>query len=214
MNGKLKTLLLLVLSGLLLGISPGTRLYSADDEPAGSRHHDHIESAAVQFMLVHIEREILEEITEESNALTLDSISLEKIGQCIHDEEGAEIISQTKLMVLNGHEAEITVIENERHKAKNPEEGDGEQEQREVEVSIRIEPEIHDGNTLAAAFVYKRSVVEEGFFSGEEAEEEEGNEQKFEVSSGVVLHTGQACIAGANLNEGIAKLLIIKVDLP
>ena len=213
MNGKLKTLLLLVLSGLLLGISPGTRLYSADDEPAGLHHHDHIESAAVQFLLVHIDREMLEEQMDDSNVLTLDAISMEIIGRCIHSEEGAEIISQTKLTVVNGREAEMTVIEKEGRKVKNGKEEIGEHNQREAEVSVWIEAKIVEGNTLAAEFAYKRSVGEEGFFMSEEAEEEEGHEQKFEVSSGVVLHAGQACIAGANLNEGIAKLLIMKADL-
>ena len=203
----------MVLSGLLLGISPGTRLYSADDEPAGSHHHEPIESASVQFLLVYVERETLEELVDEPSVLTLDSISLEKVGRCIHDEEGAEIVSQTKLTVVNGHEAEMTVVEHERRKTKNREEEMGEQGQREAEVSVWLEAKILDGNTMAARFVYKRNVAEEGSFASEEAEEEEGNEQKFEISSGIVLQTGQACIVGANLNEGMAKLLIMKTDL-
>ena len=214
MNGKLKPLLLLVLSGLLLGISPGTRLYSADDEPAGLHHHDHIESAAVQFLLVHIDREMLEEQMDDSNVLTLDAISMEIIGRCIHSEEGAEIISQTKLTVVNGREAEMTVIEHERRKTKDRKEEMGEQGQREAEVSVWLEAKMLDENRLAARFTYKRNVAEEGSFASEEAEEEEGNERKFELSSGIVLHVGQACIAGANLNEGIATLLIMKADLP
>ncbi|MFC1636792.1 hypothetical protein ACFL5Z_18350 [Planctomycetota bacterium] len=213
MNGKLKTLLLLVLSGLLLGISPGTRLYSANDEPAGPHHHGHIESAAVQFLLVHVEREMLEEHLDESNILTLDSISLETIDECIHAEDGAEIISQMKLTVVNEVEAEMTIVENEKRKAKNSDEENNEQDQREAEVFVWLEPEILDGNKLAAQFTYKRSVAEEGFFAGEEAEEEEGIEHKFEISSGIVLQAGQACIVGANLNEGMAKLLIMKTDL-
>lgn len=213
MNGKLKALFLLVLSGLLLGLSPGSRLYSADDEPASSHHHDQIESAAIQFLLVHVERETLEELVDGSNVLTLDSISLEKIGRCIHDGEGAEIISQTKLSVINGHEGEMTVVENERRKAKNGEEETGEQGQREAEVFVWIDAEFHNGNTLTAEFTYRRNVVEEAHFAEQETEEEEGNEQKFEIASGIVLHAGQACIAGTNLNEEIATLLIMKADL-
>ena len=213
MNGKLKGLLILVLCGLLLGISPGTRLYSADDASAGPSGSGRIESASVQFLLVRIEREMLEELVGESNVLTLEAISLEKIGQCIRDEDGAEIVSQTKLMVLDGHEGQMTVVENNRRKAKKADEGKGEQAQREMEIFVRIKAKILDRNTLAAEFAYKRSVAEEGFYTGDDAEEEEGGEQKFEVSSGIVLQVGQACIAGANLTEDMATLLIMKADL-
>jgi len=212
MKGKLKTLILLGLSGLLLGISPGTRLYSADDDPAGPSGPDHIESASVQFILVRIERETLQEHMDDSDVPVLDAISLEIIGRCMQEEGGAEIISQTKLTAVSGIEAEMAVVEHEKRKAKNEEET-GEQAQREAEVSVWLEAEILEGNKLAARFTYKRNMSEEGFFSGDEAEEEESIEQKFEISSGIVLQAGQACIAGANLDEGIAKLLIIKADL-
>lgn len=213
MNRKLNALFLLVLSGLLLGIAPQTRLVRANDEPAGSGYHDLIASASVQFILVHIERETLDELVDESSILTLDSISLEKIGQCIHTKEGAEIISQTKLSVINGHEAEMTVVENEKRKAKNADEENNEQDQREAEVFVGLKPEILDENTLAVRFTYKRRIVKEAFYASEEAVEEEGVEQKFEIASAIVLQDGQACIVGANLNEGIAKLLIMKADL-
>jgi len=213
MNRRLKALLLLALCGILLGLSPGTRLYSADDGSADSYDDNDIEGASIQFILVHVEREILEELMDESNVVTLDSIPLERIGQSILAEDGAAIVSQTKLTVIDEHEAEMTVTENERRKTKNADEAMGEKSQREAEVFVLIEPEIHDGKTLIAEFTYKRSVVEEGFHTGEEMEEEEGIEQKFEISSGVVLHAGQACIAGANLNGDMATLLIVKADL-
>lgn len=213
MNGKLKGLSIVALCGLLLGISPGTRLYSADGVSAGPSGSGRIESASVQFLLVHIERETLEELVGESNVLTLEAISLEKIGRYIHDEDGAEIVSQTKLTVLDGHEAEMTVVENNRRKAKNADKGKGEQNQRETEIFVRIKAKILDRNTLAADFAYKRSVTEEGFTMGDEAEEEEGVEQKFEIASGIILQAGQAGIAGANLTEDTAMLLIMKADL-
>jgi hypothetical protein len=212
MNGKIKVLLFVALSGLLLGVSPGPRLSEADDGPARHIAPDEIESASIQFILVSVERDALEELVDESNVLTLDSISIETIGQCIHEERG-EIVSQSKLTVLSGHEAEITVIENERRKEKKADEGNSEQGRREAEVFVHIELESHDGDKLAARFTYKRSVIEEGFAEGDKAEEEEGVEQKFEISSGIVLHAEQARVAGANMNEGIATFLIIKADL-
>ena len=215
MNGKLKTLLLLVLSGLLLGISPGTRLYSADGEPADPHHHHQTTSASVQFILVHMERETLEEHMDKPNGPLLDAISLETIGRCIHDEEGAEIISQTKLTVVNDIEAEMTAVENEKLKAKNAGEENDEQNHRKAEVFVWIKADIHDGNRLAARFNYKRKIVEEAFYASEEAVEveEEGVEQKFDISSAIVLRSGQACLVGANLNKGMVTLLIMKADL-
>ena len=213
MNKKLNALFVLVLSGLLLGIAPQTRLVRANDEPDDARSRDHIASATIQFLLVHVERDMLDEHMDESDVPILDAISLEEIGRCIRAGEGAEIISQTKLTILDGHEAEMTVVENERRKEKNGDEEIGEEGQREAEVSVWIGPKRLDGDTLIAEFVYKRTVVEENHFVEQETEEEEGTEQKFEIASGIVLGTGQACIAGANMNEDVAALVIIKADL-
>jgi hypothetical protein len=213
MDTKLKVLFILILSGLLLGISPVTRLSSADDNQTHSSNQANIARASIQFIIVYIESETLEELMDESNVPTLDSIPLEEIGQHIDAEDGAEIVSQTKLTVINGYEAEMTVVENEKRKAKNPDEGNGEQAQREVEMFVRIEAEIRDENQLVAYFAYKRNVAEEAYSMGENEEEEESIEQKFELSSSILLHTGQAGIAGANLNEDMAALLIMKADL-
>ena len=212
MSGRIRVLLFVVLSGLLLCISPGARLSNADDEPVRPAARDAMESATIQFLLVQIERDTLEENAGESNVLTLDSISLEAVGRCIHDEEGADIVSQIKLTVAGGHEAEMTFVENERRKEKNADEGHGEQGLREAEVFVWIKAGFHDGDRLAARFTYRRSVVEEGSYSGQKAEEAEGIEQKFEISSGIVLHAGRACIAGANMTEEIATFLIVKAD--
>ncbi len=215
MGTKLKALFILVLFGLLLGISPVTRLYSANDNHTHSSNQHNIANASIQFILVYIESETLEELMDESNVLTLDSIPLEKIGLRIKAENGAEIVSQTKLTVIVGYEAEMTVVENEKRKAKNPDEGNGEQAQREAEMSVWITAEIHDENQLLVRFTYKRNVVEDVYSMGnnEEEEEEESIEQKFELSSSILLHSGQAGIAGANLNEDMAALLIMKADL-
>ena len=48
---------------------------------------------------------------------------------------------------------------------------------------------------------------------GENEEDEESIEQEFELSSSINLHSGQAAIAGANLDEDMAALLIMKADL-
>ena len=214
MTAKLKVLFTLVLSGLLLAVLPVTWLYGADDDHAHSSDRDNMVSASVQFMLVHVEHETLERLMEESNTQTLDSIPLEKLGQCVRDKDGAQIVSQTRLSVVSllGYPAEMNVVENAHRKAKTSEDGNAQRADRETKVSVKVEIERCDGNKLAARFVYDRSVSLEEYVMGEEAEEEEGIEQKFNISSGIVLQAGQMRIAGANLNEDMASVLIMKAD--
>ena len=213
MIAKVKVLCVLVLSGLLLGLSPTARVYSVDAAPAGSSGSAHVEGASVQFVLVQLHRETLEKLTDGSKVPTLDTISIEKLGRFLRAEDGAVIVSQTKLTILDRHESQMTVVENERHKAKNADEGNSEQSRRETEVFVKIRAEIRDANTLSAEFGYKRSVGEELFNTGQKTEEEDGGEQKFDISSGIVLHAGQACIAGANLDGDVATLLIMKAEI-
>ncbi|MBN2316681.1 MAG: hypothetical protein JXM79_22325 [Sedimentisphaerales bacterium] len=82
-----------------------------------------------------------------------------------------------------------------------------------MEIFVRIKTKIQNNEELFADFAYKRSLMEEGFYSGEKAEEEEGVEQKFEISSAIVLNSGQACIAGGTMEDHLARLLIVKADI-
>jgi hypothetical protein len=213
MTAKLKVLLTLVLCGLILGVLPVTSLYAADDHHAHSSDQDSMVSASIQFMLVHIEQDTLERLMEESKTQTLDSIPLEKIGECIRAKDGAQIVSQTRLAVVSGYEAKMTLIETDHREAKTRDQQNVEQAHRETEVSIMIKVEHRDGNKLAARFVYDRSVSSEEYVMGEEAEEEEAIEQKFDLSSGILLQAGQMHIAGASLNQDRAAVLLIKADL-
>ena len=206
-------MLALVLSGLLLGMLPVTWLYGADNDHAHSSNQEEMVSAAIQFMLVHIERDTLERLMDESNTQTLDSIPLDKLGQCVRAKDGAHIVSQTRLTVVSGYEAKMTIIENGHREAKTPDEGNAEQARRETGVSVAIKIELRDKNKLAARFTYDRSVDVEEYVMGEEAEEEEGMKQKFSLSSGILLQAGQLHIAGANRNEDMAAVLLIKADL-
>jgi len=213
MTTKLKALFALVLSGLLLGMLPVTWLYGADNDHAHSSNQDDMVSTAIQFMLVHIEHDTLERLMDESNTQTLDSIPLDKLGQCVRAKDGAHIVSQTRLAVVSGYEAKMSLIENEHRDAKTPDKGNVEQAHRKIEVSVMIKIEHLGGNKLAARFVYDRSVEVEEYVMGEEAEEEEGIEQKLSLSSGILLQAGQLQIAAANLNEDMAVVLLIKADL-
>jgi hypothetical protein len=78
---------------------------------------------------------------------------------------------------------------------------------------ILVQIERSDGNRLAARFTYTRGVTENAFNLRDKAEEEEDTEQKFEVSSGVVLEARQMHLTGFNMNDDIATLLLMKADL-
>ncbi len=58
-----------------------------------------------------------------------------------------------------------------------------------------------DANRLAARFVYDRSVALEECVMGEKSEEEEGIDQKFDITTGIVLQAGQMHITGASLQS-------------
>lgn len=212
MTVKLRILFVLVLSGLLLGALPVTWLYGADDDHAHSSDQDDRVSASVQFILVHVERDKMEQLMDESNVQTLESIPLEKIGQCIRTKDGARIASQTRLTVVSGFEAKITVVENGEHEKKKADQDNVDQAEREADVTIALEVERIDAHRLAARFAYDRSVLAEEYVMNGNAEEREAMEQRFSLSSGVVIQAGQAHVAGASLNEDMAVVLLIKAD--
>ena len=169
-------------------------------------------SASIQFILVHIERETLEQLMDESDVQTLDSIPLEKIRERVRTRDGAEIASQIGLAVVSGFEAKMTLVESGHHESKNLAEENNEQARRETAISVMAEVKRVDGNRLGARFVYDRTVTVEEYVTEEEEAEEESTEQKFSLSSGIVLQVGQVHVAGANLNEDGAVVLLIKAD--
>ncbi|MCF7976021.1 MAG: hypothetical protein K9N55_19545 [Phycisphaerae bacterium] len=213
MAAKVKTLSRLVLVGLLLGVLPVAWLYGADSDRVDPSRQEKFTMASIQFILVQIERETLDQFLAESNALTLDSIPLEKIARAVRDKDGANIVSQTMLTAVSGVDAGITVVENAKRQEKNPEKAQTEHAFREMEISIKIKIERSDGNRLAARFTYTRGVTENAFNMREEAEEEEDTEQKFEVSSGIVLESRQMHLTGLNMNDDMATLLLMKAEL-
>ncbi|MCP4450045.1 MAG: hypothetical protein GY809_01175 [Planctomycetes bacterium] len=213
MTAKLKVIFMLALSGLLLGALPVTWLYGANDEQADPSHQDEMASVSVQFMLVQIERDTLERLMNEANTPTLDSIPLERIGRCVREKDGAEIVSQTRLAVVSGFEAKMIVADNEHNLAKHPPEEDSENAHRETEVSIVMKIERRDGHRLAARFAYDRTVTMEAYVQDPKEEQEEGIERKFSLSSGIVLHAGRMHLVGASLSEDMATLLLMKAEL-
>lgn len=213
MVAKVKTVSILALTGLLFGVLPVTWLYAADSDRGHSSGEDTITNTSIQFVLVQFDRERLEQLMAESKTLTLESIPMAKIGQCVRDKDGADIISQTRLTVVSGYEAEMNTVENSNHQAKNPDKPTDEQVQREIEVSINIKVDRREGNRLAARLAYKRNVVEKSRHQQAKAEEEEEVEQRFDVSTGIVLRAGKMQLAGIQMNDDLATLLLMKAEL-
>jgi hypothetical protein len=213
MNRKLKVSLIVVLSGLLLGMLPLTWLSAADEHHAHSSDPENIVNASIQFVLVHIERERLEELLDELDVQTMDSIPLERIGQCVRAKDGAEIVSQTIISTVAGFEAGITLIENDNHQAKISDKNNVEEGKRETELSIKAKVELNDKHRLAVRFSYDRTVSEEAYNMQEEAEEEESIKQQFSLSSGIMMQPGKMHVAGAHLNEDGAVVLMMKATL-
>jgi len=213
MNRKLKVSLIVVLSGLLLGVLPLTWLYGADEHHAKPSDYAHSANVSIQFVLVHIERERLEELMGELEVQTMDSIPLEQIGQCVRAKDGAEIVSQTIITTVAGYEAGITLLENGNHRAKTPDTGSVVEGQRETKLSIKAKVELSDNHGLAVRFSYDRSIFEEALNMEAKGEEEEGVKQQFNLSSGMMLQPGKMHVAGANLNEDGAAVLMMKATL-
>ncbi len=213
MNRKPKVSLIVVLSGLLLAVLPLTWLSASDEHPAHSSDQKNIVNASIQFVLVHIGREKLEELMEECDVQTMDSIPFEKIGACVRGRDGAKIVSQTMLSAVSGFEAEMTLLENGNHQAKMSDTGNVEEGQREAKLSIKAKVELSDNHRMAVLFSYDRSVFEEAYNMQKKAEEEEGAKQQFSLSSGIMLQPGKMHVAGANLNEEIAVVLMMKATL-
>ncbi len=212
MAGKLKVLVVIVSVGMFIYLVSSANISVAEDTEIASQEQFANVTVLIEASVVRVELEVLEEIAGESNDQTLNSIPLGKILQCIREEEGGEVVSVVKLAVGNGSVAEITTEQNEQEKGKNPENGTGERVDRETNVSFRVEALVNDINKIEVKFDFKQVVLENTLSAVSDAEEEKGMVTKFEVSSELVLRTGQSRIVGATKKD-VATFLILSVDI-
>lgn len=212
MAGKLKALVVIVSVGMLIYLVSSANISVAEDTEIASQEQFANVTVLIEASVVRVELEALEEIAGESDNQTLNSIPLGKILQCIREEEGGEVVSVVKLAVGNGSVAEITTEQNEQEKGKNPENGTGERADRETNVSFRVEALVNDINKIEVKFDFKQVVLENTLSAVSDAEEEQGMVTKFEVSSELVLRTGQSRIVGATKKD-VATFLILSVDI-
>ena len=213
MARKLKALILAVSVVMLVYFVPSANTSVAEDAEIDARERFAGATISVEASLVTVELDVMEEITGPLNIETLNSISLDKIiMQCIHEDEGGEVISIVRLAVANESAAEMNTEENVEEKRKISDEESGEHEERESLVSLRVKPKIIDINRIAVDFDFKQIASERAVSSESETEQQEGIVTKFEVSSEVVLRPGQPRIVGVTQKDR-AIFLIMAVDI-
>jgi len=212
MAKKLKGLIAIVSVGMLIYLVSSANTSVAEDVEIDAQERFAGATISVEASVVIVELEALEEITGELDTQALNSIPLDKIMQCIREDEGGEMVSAVKLTVGNKSVAEMNTEENEEEKRKHSEEETGERENRETYVSFRVTPEIIDVDKIAVSFDFKQFVSKSTLFSESNAEEQHDIVTKFEVSSKLVLRPGQPRIVGATKKDE-ATFLILGVDI-
>jgi len=212
MARKLEALIIAVSVVMLIYFVPSASTSVAEDAEIDAQEPFAGATISVEASLVTVELDVLEEITGPLNFKTLNSISLDKIMQCIREDEGGEVISIVKLAVANESAAEMNTEENAEEKRKISDEDFSEHKERQINVSFRVTPKIIDMNRIAVSFDFKQIASENTLVSQSEVEEQEDRVIQFEVSSEVVLRPGQPRIVGATQKDQ-AIFLIMGVDI-
>jgi hypothetical protein len=163
--------------------------------------------------VVRVRLEALENISGEPVGLTLSSISIDRIMQCIREEEGGEMVSAVKLAVRNESVAEITEEESRKEKTKNSGEQTGEHAEIKTVTTFAAEAFVKGEEKIVAKLDFKHIVTESTSAASNDAEEMRDIVRSLDVSSTVVLRAGQSRVIGATKNEGEAALLIVQADI-
>ena len=212
MANKLKGLIGIVsVVVLIYFVSSGNTLVAEDGEIDAQERFAGA-TISVEASVVVVGLEALEEITGESDIKSLNSIPVEKIMQCVREDEGGEMVSISKLAVGNECAGEMNTEESELAKRKVYEDKASEHENREINISFRATPRIINVGKIAVSFDFKQLISENTLASEREAEEQEERLIQFEVSSEVVLRPGQPRIVGATRKDE-AIFLIMGVDI-
>jgi len=212
MARKLKGLIIVVSVAMLIYLVSSANTSVAEEAENGAEEKFFGATISVEASLVAVEFEVLEEIIGESDIKTLSSIPLEKIMECVREDEGGEVISIVKLAVVNESAGEMSKQENVEEKRKIANKDVSEHKKRENHVSFRVVPKIIDINRIAVSFDFKQIASEDVLSSESEVEEQQERDIVIEISSEVVLRPGQPRIVGATKKDE-AIFLIMGVDI-
>lgn len=211
MAAKLKGLIVILLIGMLIYFVSSSNTLVAEDADNGALGQFIGAVVSVEARVLVVESEALKEIIGDSDNRSLDSISLERIMQSVGEEE-AEIVSSVKLSMKNDTNAEIETESNEQENVKNFADEVTERESREIQVSFRATSHIIDVEKIEVSFDFKEIFSESNTGTTSEVEEQGERFMNFEMSSTVVLRTGQPKIVGATMKDE-AIFLIMDADI-
>ena len=212
MAKQLKGLIATVSIAIVIYIVSSANILVANDSENEAQDKFAGATISVEASLVAVEFKALKEIVGESDITTLSSIPLEKIMQCIREDEGGEVISIVKLAVRNESSGEMNREERVDEKRKVSDENVSEIEKRENHVSFRVVPKIIDINRIGVSFDFKQIFSEDGLSTKSELEEQQERNIVIELSSEVVLRPGRPRIVGATKKDE-AFFLIMNVDI-
>ena len=212
MSGKIKGLIIIVSLGVLIYLVSSGNALVAEDTENGAEEEFAGATISVEASLVAVEFEVLEEIVDELDINTLSSIPLEKIMQCVCEDEGGELISIVQLAVRNMSSGQMSREERVKEQKKVSDEDVSEQEEGENHISFSVVPEIININRIAVSFNFKQIFSEGSLMSASDVEEQEERDVVVEISSEVVLRPGQKRIVSATKRDA-AFFLIMSVDI-
>ena len=213
MARKLKALVVVVSVAVLIYVVSSANISVAEDTETAPREHFADVTISIEASVVRVGPDALEEIAGESDVRTLNLMRADEILQRVRQGEGAEVVSAVKLAVGNDSVAEMTAEETVKEKVKNAGDQTGEHGERETIVSFQAKALVITADKIAVEFSFKQILSESSSSGSSDAEAEEGTARTLDLSSGLVLNTGQPTVAGAKRNEDEATFLILCADI-
>jgi len=201
MSKQFKGVIAAVSIAMLIYLIPSANTLVADDGENEGQDKFAGATISVEAYLVAVEFEALEEIVDELDINSLSSIPVEKIMQCVCEDEGGELISVVQLAAKNMSSGQMSREERVKEQRKVSDENISEQEEGENHISFGVVPEIIDIDRIAVSFNFKQISTDGALTSASEVEEQEERDVVFEVSSDVVLRPGQKRIVGATKRD-------------
>jgi hypothetical protein len=212
MAKQVKGLIAIVSIAMLIYLIPSANTLVANDSKNDDQDKFAGATISVEASLAVVEFEALEEIVDELDINSLSSIPVEKIMQCVREDEGGELVSIVQLAVRNMSSGEMSREERVKEQRKVSDEDVSEHEEGENHISFSVVPEIIDNHRIAVSFNFKQISNEGALTSTSDSEEQEERDVVIEVSSNVVLLPGQKKIVSVTKQDE-AFFLIMSVGI-
>lgn len=213
MAGKLKATIVIASVAVLIYVVSSAGISAAEDTETAAQGRFVDATISVEASVIRVGLEALEKISDEPLGRTLSSIPIDRIMQCIREEEGGEVVSAVKLAVRNESVAEIVIEESGKEKTKNSGEQTGEHADIKTVTTFAAEAFVKGEEKIVVKLEFKHIVTKSTSSASSDAEEMRDIVRSFEVSSALVLRAGQPRVVGATKNEGEAAFLIVHADI-